>query len=222
VNRSNCFVSVELAIRTKLGHELGRLDPLIYLDPQRLNARARQRNKDGRSVHEVWLRKYQSALKASKEDFVAHHKSKYGGTLPIWAAVEIMDWGMLSHLYRFTPNPARNRIARECNMSGPQLESWLKSLNILRNYSAHHARLFTRVFDIKPKTIDDPRMKPVESVSHLVFGQLSLIRYLHAVLGTDGGVPDLAGVLESYPHNQLVSFYRLGTPENWRELDLWS
>ena len=76
---------VELAIRTKLGHELGRLDPLIYLDPQRLSARARQRNKDGRSVHEVWLRKYQSALKASKEDFVAHHKSKYGGTLPIWA-----------------------------------------------------------------------------------------------------------------------------------------
>lgn len=78
---------VELAIRTKLGHELGRLDPLIYLDPKRLSARARQRNKDGRSVHEVWLRKYQSALKASKEDFVAHHKSKYGGTLPIWAAV---------------------------------------------------------------------------------------------------------------------------------------
>lgn len=76
---------VELAIRTKLGHELGRLDPLIYLDPQRLNARARQRNKDRRSVHEVWLRKYQSALKASNEDFVAHHKSKYGGTLPIWA-----------------------------------------------------------------------------------------------------------------------------------------
>lgn len=54
---------VELAIRTKLGHELGRLDPLIYLDPKRLSARARQRNKDGRSVHEVWLRKYQSALK---------------------------------------------------------------------------------------------------------------------------------------------------------------
>ena len=92
----------------------------------------------------------------------------------------------------------------------------------LHHYAGHYFALFTRVFDIKPKTIDDPRMKPVESVSHLVFGQLSLIRYLHAVLGTDGGVPDLAGVLEIYPHNQLVSFYRLGTPENWRELDLWS
>lgn len=119
---------VELAIRTKLGHELGRLDPLIYLDPQRLNARARQRNKDGRSVHEVWLRKYQSALKASKEDFVAHHKSKYGGTLPIWAAVEIMDWGMLSYLYGMSPNIVRKRIAQPCDLTGPQLESWLKFL----------------------------------------------------------------------------------------------
>ena len=119
---------VELAIRTKLGHELGRLDPLIYLDPQRLNARARQRNKDGRSVYEVWLRKYQSALKASKEDFVAHHKSKYGGTLPIWAAVEIMDWGMLSYLYGMSPNIVRKRIAQPCDLTGPQLESWLKFL----------------------------------------------------------------------------------------------
>ena len=125
--RSSFFVSVfieldrvELAIRTKLGHELGRLDPLIYLDPQRLNARARQRNKDGRSVHEVWLRKYQSALKASKEDFVAHHKSKYGGTLPIWAAVEIMDWGMLSYLYGMSPNIVRKRIAQPCDLTGPQ------------------------------------------------------------------------------------------------------
>ena len=123
---------VELAIRTKLGHELGRLDPLIYLYPQRLNARARQRNKDRRSVHEVWLRKYQSALKASKEDFVAHHKSKYGGTLPIWAAVEIMDWGMLSYLYGMSP----------------------------------------KLFD-------------------------------------------------TYPHNPIVPFSRIGAPDNWRELPLW-
>lgn len=123
---------VELAIRTKLGHELGRLDPLIYLDPQRLNAWARQRNKDRRSVHEVWLRKYQSALKASKEDFVAHHKSKYGGTLPIWAAVEIMDWGMLSYLYGMSP----------------------------------------KLFD-------------------------------------------------TYPHNPIVPFSRIGAPDNWRELPLW-
>ncbi|WP_267911299.1 Abi family protein [Corynebacterium macginleyi] len=50
-------------------------------------------------------------MKASKEDFVSHHKSKYGGTLPIWAAVEIMDWGMLSYLYGMSPNIVRKRIA---------------------------------------------------------------------------------------------------------------
>lgn len=82
---------VEMAVRTMLGHELGRLDPLIYLDSHHLGARANQRRKNGRTVHDVWLEKYQSALKASKEDFVTHHKSNYGGALPIWAAAYTAD-----------------------------------------------------------------------------------------------------------------------------------
>ena len=211
---------VELAIRTKLGHELGRLDPLIYLDPQRLSARAQQRNKDGRSVHEVWLRKYQSALKASKEDFVAHHKSKYGGTLPIWAAAEIMDWGMLSHLYGMSPNIVRNRIAEPCSLTGPQLESWLKSLNILRNYAAHHARMFNRVYDIKPKLNNDVRLAPVAEGMNRVFGQLSLIQYLHRQLDLSPA-ERLPKLFHTYPHNPIVPFSRTGAPDNWRELPLW-
>ncbi len=211
---------VELAIRTKLGHELGRLDPLIHLDPQRLSARARQRNKDGRSVHEVWLRKYQSALKASKEDFVAHHKSKYGGTLPIWAAVEIMDWGMLSYLYGMSPNIVRKRIAEPCGLTGPQLESWLKSLNILRNYAAHHARMFNRVYDIKPKLNNGVRLAPVAEGMNRVFGQLSLIQYLHRQLDLSPA-DRLPKLFDTYPHNPIVPFSRIGAPDNWRELPLW-
>lgn len=198
----------------------GRLDPLIYLDPQRLSARARQRNKDGRSVHEVWLRKYQSALKASKEDFVAHHKSKYGGTLPIWAAVEIMDWGMLSYLYGMSPNIVRKRIAQPCDLTGPQLESWLKSLNILRNYAAHHARMFNRVYDIKPKLNNDVRLAPVAEGINRVFGQLSLIQYLHRQLDLSPA-DRLPKLFDTYPHNPIVPFSRIGAPDNWRELPLW-
>ncbi len=103
---------------------------------------------------------------------------------------------------------------------GTQLECWLKALNILRNYSAHHVRLFTRVFDIKPKIIDDPRMLSVEHVLHRVFGHMSLIWYLNAALGTGNGAPDLACVLESYSPNRRVSFQRTGVPGNWRELAL--
>lgn len=211
---------VELAIRTRLGHELGRLDPLIYLDPQRLGARASQRGKGERTVHEVWIGKYQSALKASKEDFVAHHNSKYGGTLPIWAAVEVMDWGMLSYLYGMSPNIVRKRIAEPCGLTGPQLELWLKSLNILRNYAAHHARMFNRVYDIKPKLNNDPKLTPVANRMNRVFGQLSMIQYLHHQLGLSQG-DRLTRLFNTYPHNPIVPLSRTGAPENWQELALW-
>ncbi|KKO79875.1 hypothetical protein WU87_07130 [Corynebacterium minutissimum] len=62
---------------------------------------------------------------------------------------------MLSYLYGMSPNIVRKRIAEPCGLTGPQLESWLKSLNILRNYAAHHARMFNRVYDIKPKLNND-------------------------------------------------------------------
>lgn len=155
---------IEMVVRTMLGYELGRIDPLICLSPSRLGARARQPLRDGRTVHETWLTKYKSAVKNSKEDFVAHHEHKYGGTMPIWAAVEVMDWGMLSYLYGMSPSPVRNRIASRCSLRAPQLESWLKSLNILRNLTAHHGRIFNRVYDVKPKLrsgrADEPRLRP--------------------------------------------------------------
>lgn len=117
---------VELAIRAMLGYELGRLDPLIHLHPQRLGPYAYYQPKD-KQIYDIWFSKYENKLKTSKEDFVAHHQSNYGGEMPIWAAVEVMDWGMLSYLYAMSPNIARNRIAHRCDLTGPQLESWLKS-----------------------------------------------------------------------------------------------
>lgn len=45
---------VEMAIRTMLGYELGRVHPLVYLDTKSLGARAEQRRrKDDRRVHDV-------------------------------------------------------------------------------------------------------------------------------------------------------------------------
>lgn len=212
---------VEMAVRAMLGYELGRIDPLVYLDATCLGARARQQRQDGRSVHDVWLSKYESALKSSKEDFVTHHKSNYRGAMPIWAAVEIMDWGMLSYLYGMSPNIVRNRIARQCELSAPQLESWLKSLNIVRNYAAHHARMFNRVYDIKPKLSDDERLVPVAGESNRVFGQLTLIQYLHRQLGLSPA-DRLPGLLDTYPENEIVPLSRTGAPEGWQDLVLWT
>lgn len=214
---------VELALRALIGHQLGAIDPLIHLDTAKLGPPAQQldRNSPEMTVHEVWLQKYNSALKTSKEDFVKHHQSCYEGKLPIWAAVEIMDWGMLSHLYRMAPCQARDKVASELHLSAPQLASWLKSLNILRNYAAHHARVFNRSFDIKPKLSQDPRLDIIRPVTNRAFGQLTLIRYFHHELGLSG-LGKLPSALELFPANKLVPFKRIGAPTTWRYHPLWS
>lgn len=212
---------IETAIRAMLGYELGHVDPLIHLHPTRLGALARQRRKDGHSVHDVWLGKYKTALNTSKEDFVTHHKTKHGGAMPIWAAVEIMDWGMLSYLYGMSPNIVRNHIAQQCVLSAPQLESWLKSLNIVRNYAAHHARMFNRVYDIKPKLKNDQRLTPVAGEMNRAFGQLTLIQYLHHQLNLSPA-KRLPALLNTYPDNDIVPLTRTGAPKDWADLDLWT
>ena len=194
---------------------------MVYLDAKSLGARAEQRRrKDDRRVHDVWLDKYEGALENSKEVFVAHHKKKYSGELPVWAAVEIMDWGMLSYLFGMSPNIVRNRIAARCGLNAPQLESWLKSLNIVRNYAAHHARMFNRVYDIKPKLSDDQRLKSVAGKMNRTFGQLSLIQYLHRQLHLSPAkrLPEL---LNTYPDNPIVPLERTGAPLNWSDHPLW-
>lgn len=213
---------IELAMRGMLGHALGRIHPLVHLDVHKLGASAAQKSRPrkDRTVHDLWIENFQKALNKSKEDFVTHHKIKYNGKLPIWAAVEVMDWGMLSHLYSMSPARAKEEVASACGLRAPQLASWLKSLNIVRNYAAHHARMFNRVYDIKPKLSKDPRLCSLKHTNNRLFGQLTLIQYLHHELQLSPAnvLPEL---LLRFPHNPHVPFSRTGAPEKWHELELW-
>ena len=223
------LIQIELARRAQIGHILGRVDPLIHLDENKLGPVARQpdRNNKGKTVFQVWSGKYQTAIKQSREDFVDHHIKNCGGQLPNWVAVEVMGWGTLSHLFRISPKRARDEIASQFKLSAAQFDSWLKCLNILRNLSAHHARLFNRGFDITPKLSDDTCLDAIRNENNRVFAQLTLIRFLQEQLGfrNNSLLPDL---LESYPHNDLVPFSRLGipfevagAPFDWRTHPLW-
>lgn len=210
---------IELAIRTHLGHELGRLDPLIHLDPYRLGATARS------TKYEYWRRRYEHELKSSREDFVKHHKQKYGGKLPVWAATEIMDWGSLTYLYEFSPRSVQDAISSRCDLTAPQLRSWLKALNIVRNICAHHGRLFNRVHTISPKLPAQGTHTDLDCINtdwKRTFGQLTLIQFLLDRF-TVGNKKLLPTVVQSFPEVQIVPISHMGAPDNWQTASkLWS
>lgn len=143
--------------------------------------------------------------------------------MPIWAAVEIIDWGALSYLYQLAPINVRDTIADRIRLTAAQFGSWLKALNIVRNYSAHHARMFNRVYTIKaklPAQHDVPELASVVDVINRCFGQLTLIQYLLKEL--DVGDPTiLPKILETYPAVKVLPQSHMGVPSSWETLSLW-
>jgi len=206
---------IELRVRALLGHGLGRVDERAHLRPERLNARATTR------TYAKWLADYESRVANSHEEFVDHHKRQYGGALPVWVAVEILDWGGLVRLYGFSPRSVQDDVADAFGLRAPQLESWLRTLNVLRNICAHHGRLFNRVHALIPKL---PRPGRYPDLDHAgsytrTFGQLTLIQFLLRSGGERIGL--LPAVVRTYPHVPIVPLGHLGASPHWADNALW-
>ncbi|TAJ46505.1 MAG: Abi family protein [Herbiconiux sp.] len=208
--------NIELAVRASLGHALGALDEGAHLRRDCLGPTAQGR------AYDDWVAKLGRARDESREDFIEHHARWYVGTLPVWVAVELLDWGGLARLYGFATRAVQDRVAVEFNLSAPQFGSWLKALNVVRNVCAHHGRLFNRVFAIAPKLPTPGRFPQLDECGPFTraFGHLSMIQFLLAQRGL-GKLALLPAVLKGFPSMPTVNITHLGAPRNWAELALW-
>ena len=211
---------VELSMRALVGHALGEIDPCIHLNADLLGPVARGERS---SEYKEWLNRYNEKLDTSREEFVQHHKGRYGGTLPIWVAVEVLDWGMLTHLYSMSPDIARDEVASMVNLTPPQLHSWLKALNVVRNIAAHHGRMYNQVYGITPKMPSlqtHPEVCSHAGVMNRIFGQATMIQYLLKTLNVDK-LQVLPSVFKTFPDNAIVSIGSTGAPDDWGQSELW-
>ncbi|OIH93539.1 Abi family protein [Curtobacterium sp. MCBA15_001] len=209
---------IELSVRAFLGHALGRVDSCAHLRPELLGALARSG-----ADYPNWRARFDREVAASREDFVVHHRSSYSGVLPVWAAVEVLDWGSLVRLLMMSPPAVQSEVAARFGLRPPQLVSWMRSLNIVRNACAHHGRLFNRVYAKRPKLPVPglvPSLDAIAPVMNRTYGQLSLLQHLRrAVL--HGPAPELTSVLGSWPTSDHVPFAVTGAPADWRSSELW-
>ena len=88
----------------------------------------------------------------SKEQFVTHYLNKYEEkNLPFWMVAELLTFGNILTIYRKMHRPIQQEIAIEFGMPVIIMESWLLTLNHVRNICAHHARLWNRRLGIRPQ-----------------------------------------------------------------------
>ncbi|WEG09306.1 Abi family protein [Microbacterium horticulturae] len=208
---------VETYLRALLAYGMGSVDPLVHTRPELLSI-------DAGSSYERWKRSLDQKLADSREEYIVHHRERRDGVVPIWVAVGVLDWGGLSHLFGMAPLQVREEIAALFDLSGPELKSWLRALNVVRNVCAHHSRFFNRYYSLTPKLPPFRRnrtLASLASVKSTTYGMLGLLQYLGA--RTRGvSVTLLPATLRSFPTSSGLTIGAVGMPDDWEASHLWN
>ena len=152
---------IEIALRADISHTLGKIDPFAYLNPELFHKTfsVTLDERTGLTKHHQWLGRHAQLITRSREEFVSHHRDRYGYPLAIWVACELWDFGTMSTLFGGLREQEQNAIAQRYGIdNGRTFASWLRSMNYLRNVCAHHARLWNR------NVIDQPKLPAVHEV----------------------------------------------------------
>lgn len=175
--------------------------------------------------HDDFLNRVRSTAADSREEFVRHYFKKYidEKDLPIWMVVEIMTLGnTLTMLQRLTSDEKR-ALAACFNVMPPTLESWILTLNYVRNLCAHHSRLWNRTLAIRPiipnKKHGPEWHSPVSFENEKVFGVLTILRFLLIQIAPQSRwAARLSALFSQYSQ---VPLKEMGFPDKWETCPIW-
>lgn len=198
---------IEVLLRTRMAYSHAhRYGAAGYESPETFSDHHR---------HQDFMSDFRDAVeKNRKAPFVKHHIENYGGHFPIWAAVEVFSFGMLSKFYANLKPDDRRQLAKDLRTGPEHLRSWLVCLAYVRNCCAHYARLYYQHLVALPRL---PQGRFVSS-SGKIFDAIYVMKYLY---------PDHTKWKSSFvqPLHALVTEYQedidlahVGFPANWVEL----
>jgi len=212
---------IEIAVRSQLAyHHAHKHGAFAYaLDPDSLP-------KMGSDEYQDFLDRVVEETDRSQEAFVEHFRSKYGdlhGCLPVWMAAEIMSLGSVLTFFRNSSNQVKTAVADAFCMPHKVFQSWLLSLNTIRNIVAHHARLWNRVLGLQPII---PRISeypdwhtPVKVENKRLFAILTICRHcLVQVAPQSAWMQRLEALFADFP---TIPIKYMGIPDNWKECPIW-
>ena len=210
--------TIEIALRTKIIHHVSIKHGAFWFANCQVFI--------NQNIFNKCLDNLQTELKRSREDFIFEHYAKYDFPIypPAWKTLEVSSFGTLSKLYcNLSDIKLKKKIA--CEFGLPQhlyLESWIKSLSVLRNCIAHHARLWNRKFPWKPqlpKKLASPWIYNTMIQQEKLYPQLCCINYLLNELNDSIKLSSkIQLLLEQYPN---IDFSAMGFPKNWQKEPLW-
>lgn len=219
---------IELAVRVDVAYLLGQHDTFAHKNPSLFHPnflRSNPRNKNSQSDYDKWLEGFNKLqMKASKTVFVDHNVTEYGD-LPIWVAIEIMDFGCLSHLVAGLRYADKMRIANIYRFTDPIVfEKTLRALNFIRNVSAHHSRLWN------VNMVDRANLNSLGTFGRALnnykpFAYFCLIQsFMKVICPNSSWSERFKALMTEFPYtaNARLTLYDFGLVDGWDEEELWN
>ncbi|RTE85926.1 MULTISPECIES: Abi family protein [Gammaproteobacteria] len=165
-----------------------------------------------------------------RENYARFYQHSYDSPklMPGWAMVEELTLGSISHLYRgLAKDIDRKVIARRFCLPQEVLESWLHTLNFVRNCCAHHSRLWNRELSVQPKIPNGgiwqlpERLEPSQiQPRRRIFMVLLMLAHLMRQVSPESQWHNKIKALVTL-HPEIPKF-PMGFPNNWMDHDFFS
>ena len=234
---------VEIALRRGLSDHLGAIDPLAYLLPEFLPAPSlimltgwRQQPiefpgplaaADSFGIGRLLTTEFQSGcfrkywISGISPCFMQVSKPRTSGTSlgPLGINIDLQA--------------IKKPKDREKADTKHPLAAWIHQLSIVRNFSAHHARLWNDKTFVPASTIALRTIPQLESLPHAgragnqssrLYGALLVIAHILSTISPGSSWASrvrqlIVGELEEIP---MRSAQEMGFPEDWKQQELWS
>ena len=220
---------IEVAIRSEIVNALGKYDPVAYNNLTLLNEEFADVNNNNPLSYTNWNKKFLEKLsqaKKAKDRSIAHYNKKYKDQLPIWVAVEIWDFGMLSNFFKGMRNKEKEIIANNFGIqSYDVLASWLRAINVVRNIAAHNSRLWNRTLSISPTLLPmgsiayfDPLLKDNKINNKLYFVLCILAYFVRQITPASQWPSQMRNLIQTFPEIQGFPMTKaMKIPTDWHK-----
>lgn len=231
---------IEIAFRFLISHRIGKLDPFIHREPEKLG---QFNGEEPTTSYHEWLTEYDKQENRAEGEFIEHFRDNYGPHLPIWVATEVMSFGQLSLLYNLCPQEDRRILAERLQiMSAPQnggvsgrgdvsaLSNWLNALRKARNLCFHYARVWNRSFDVTlqaPGEAQHDQSHPLHclnktNVNNKLYGLLVVCQYLLKSINPSSNSAFETAKFVSLHCEDESDCRSVGFPLDWKQHEIWS
>ncbi len=224
-------------IEINLRHELDRVVGSYLNDPFWYMRREIYREFPKRTLSHIF-----SAVSSSSEDFSKHFANKYhncvgkgrNGLLPpFWMTVETLTLGQLLYLMKaldkkpFEVTSGPNLLDTMANGWGAynlrSFELWVEYIRNMRNWCAHHNRLWSRNMGIPPgiERLLSPKVAGKLGKKNRIYLNLAMIRVMLKNSGQQDGIAQsMHSLFAKYPVADHMKA-QMGFPERWHADPFW-